>query len=105
MGGNHRQTDSWKNKKMLIIKKKQSTYYVKEESIVVHYGIQYISYNVYTLQNRKRFKDFKQALLESQPHEYSSISDIIGLGSRFGLRGMLGHKPYLNGNEEIVDHT
>lgn len=78
---------------MIIIKRKQSTYFIKEESIIHEYNKQYVSYNVYSLQNRKRFKDFKQTLLESQPHEYDKIADVFSLAMRFGLKGTAGHKP------------
>lgn len=86
---------------MIIIKRKQSTYYIKEESIVHEYNKQFISYNVYALQNRKRFKDFKNVLLESQPHEYDSIIDVISLARQFGLRGTAGHKPTISESDEI----
>ena len=80
---------------MKIIKRKQSTFYIREESVIHEYNNQYISYNVYSLQNRKRFKDFKQTLLESQPHEYDSISEVFALSSRFGLKGNAGHRPHI----------
>lgn len=81
---------------MIIIKRKQSTYYIKEESIIHEYNGQYVSYNVYSLQNRKRFKDFKQTLLESQPHEYDKIADVFRLAMKFGLKGTAGHKPTID---------
>jgi len=81
---------------MIIIKRKQSTYYVKEESIIHEYNKQFVSYNVYSLQNRKRFKDFKQTLLESQPHEYDKIADVFSPTMRYGLKGTFGHKPVVD---------
>lgn len=55
--------------------------------------MQFISFNVYQLQSRKKFNDFKLALIESKRDEYGNINDIIGLATSFGLRGMVGHKP------------
>ena len=81
---------------MQVIKRKQSTYYIKEESIIHEYNQQYVSYNVYSLQNRKRFKDFKQALLESAPHEYDKIADVFSLAMRYGLKGTAGNKPKID---------
>lgn len=87
---------------MIIIKRKQSTYYIREESIIHEYNRQYVSYNVYSLQNRKRFKDFKATILESQPDEYDKIADVFSLAMRFGLKGTAGHKPRPDGTEKIL---
>lgn len=88
---------------MIIINRGQCTYYIKEESIVLNYNLQNISYNVYTLQNRKRFKDFKVAILESEKNEYGNINDIISLATKFGLIGMVGRKPTITDNDTILD--
>lgn len=87
---------------MIIIKRDKCIYYIKEESITVGYGIQYISYNVYALQNRKRFKDFKARLLDSYPNEYAEIRELLSLAMEFGLKGMVGRKPLLHGDEEYL---
>jgi len=88
---------------MIVIKRKQSTYYIKEESIIHEYNHQYVSYNVYSLQNRKRFKDFKKTLLESQVGEYDKINDVFALAIRFGLKGTTGHKPVIDEFTTFLD--
>lgn len=88
---------------MIIVKRNECTYYIKDESIVLEYNNQYISFNVYALQNRKRFKDFKLTLLESSRGEYSNINDIVGLASSFGLRGMAGYKPIINKKDTFLE--
>jgi hypothetical protein len=81
---------------MIIIQRKKLTYYIKEESIIVEYNAQYISYNVYSLQNRKRFKDFKKSILESHYDEYEDIHELMSLAMKFGLKGMVGRKPLID---------
>lgn len=88
---------------MIIIKRTQCTYYIKEESIILEYNNQFTSYNVYALQNRKRFKDFKLALLESKRHEYDNINDIVGLALRYGLIGMTAHRPIISDSDTFLE--
>ena len=88
---------------MTILNRGQCTYYIKEESIVLHYNSQYTSFNVYQLQNRKRFKDFKAAILESSRDEYGNINDIIGLATKFGLIGMVGRKPTITSEDTYLN--
>lgn len=80
---------------MVILEKKNVSYYIKEESVIVEYNNQFISYNVYSLQNRKRFKDFKQSLIESTTDEYSTINELMSLAMRYGLKGMVGRRPQI----------
>lgn len=87
---------------MIVIKRKQITYYVREESIIAEYNKQYISYNVFSLQNRKRFKDFKATLLESAPHEYDTINDLISLSIKQGLKGTVGYKPTVDPEHDEI---
>jgi hypothetical protein len=87
---------------MIIIPRKSCTFYIKDESIILHYNLQYISYNVYQLQNRKRFKDFRTILLESNRDEYNNISEVIELANRFNLHGMVGHKPVVTDTDEVI---
>jgi len=88
---------------MIIIKRKQCTYYIKDESIILEYNKQFTSFNVYMLQNRKRFKDFKQILLESNKEDYDNINDIIGLATKHGLIGMVGTRPIVKESDEIIE--
>lgn len=79
---------------MIILKRGRITYYVKDESVIVGINdFQYIAYNVYTLQNRKPFYDFRRTLLKSEENEYGSIVEQIKLGQRFGLRAVASTKP------------
>jgi len=87
---------------VIIIDRGQCVYYIKEESIVLQYNKQYTSFNVYALQNRKKFKDFKLELLESNANQYNNIHDILSLAMRHGLRGMLGHKPIVKDDDIII---
>ena len=78
---------------MIIIKKKESTFYVKEESIIWEYNKQYSSFNVYALQNRKRFRDFKEELLNSSYEEFDSVNDVYSLALKYKLVSTVAHKP------------
>ncbi len=79
---------------MKILERGNLTYYVKEESIVVGIrNFQWISYNVYSLQNRKPFYDFRRKLLKSKPDEYATAAELMLLGQKHGLRGVAGRKP------------
>lgn len=83
-----------KKQKMTILKRGKITYYIRDESVVVGINdFQWISYNVYSLQNRKPFYDFRKALLKSNPDEYGTIIEQIKLGERFKLRAVAGTKP------------
>ena len=80
---------------MKIINRGQCVYYVKDESVVLEYNNQFISFNVYKLQNRKKFKDFKKSIEDSLDGEYSDINSIMGLARSYGLIGMVGRKPII----------
>lgn len=79
------------------------TYYFKEESVTLEIphpmplGNQYVSFNCYALQSRKKFKDFKRELSESSKKEYSNFNDIFGLATKHGIRATNGHKPTVIG--------
>lgn len=88
---------------MKIINRGKCVYYIKEESIILEYNRQYTSFNVYKLQNRKKFKDFKQTLEDSAPGSYDNINDILGLATSFELIGMAGYRPTLDGTEQIIE--
>lgn len=81
---------------MIIIKRKQCIYYIKDEEVVMEYNNQYTSFNVFNLQSRKKFKDYKLELLSSKRSEFDNINDAIGLASKYSLIGMLGFKPQLS---------
>lgn len=74
-------------------------YYFKEESVtlvVPHpkpLGDSYVSFNCYSMQNRKRFKKFSQVLMESDKNEYTTLNDIYGLARRYGIKPSAGHQP------------
>lgn len=81
---------------MTIIKRNQCIYYIQEEQVIMEYLGQYTSFNVFNLQSRKKFKDYKLELLQSGRDEFDNINDAIGLASKHGLRGMLGFAPKLS---------
>lgn len=51
------------------------------------------SFNVFSLQSRKKFKDFRKELMESLPHEFDNYNDIYGLATKYGVRATGGHVP------------
>lgn len=65
-------------------------------------GDSYISYNCYALQSRKKFKQFRQTILDSRPREYNNINDAFELAREHNLRAVMGHKPDFIGNGRIV---
>lgn len=87
---------------MIIISRKQCTYYIKDTSIILEYNNQFISYNTYLLQNRKKFKDFKNILLESEQGEYDNINDIVALAREYSLVGMAAHKPVITDEDLFI---
>ena len=82
-----------------MIQRNSYQYYFKEESVTLviphseKLGHSYISFNCFTMQSRKKFKDFKQELLESKPNEYGDINSIYGLARRHQVRPSAGHRP------------
>ncbi len=80
----------------MIIKTNYS-YVIKEESVTVwnHQAKmeQYISFNCFSLQSRKKFNKFKLEIANSLPEEYDNINDIYGLATRFDIRATGGHRP------------
>lgn len=86
------------NTSVIIIKRDKVTFYIKEETITVSSNdFQYTSYNVYSLQNRAPFNEFKEKILNSKPPEYSHIIDVVELGVRCGIYGNGTVKPNLEG--------
>lgn len=77
----------------MIMHKHDLTYYFKEESVTLEYNMQYISFNCFSLQSRKKFKDFKRELSESNPNQFNTINDIYSLATRHGVRATAGRKP------------
>lgn len=85
-----------------MVVKSNFSYVFKEESVTVFRTQdtphrQYISFNCYSLQSRKKFYRFQEVLKNSKPTEYDDISDIYGLAKQYEIRATNGHKP------EIVD--
>ena len=83
----------------IMVKKANFWYVFKNESVTLvishspPLGNQYLSFNCYSLQSRKRFYKFSKILQESEPNEYDNINDIYGLAQRFEVRATNGHKP------------
>lgn len=79
---------------MKIIKRGCIIYYIKDEAVVAGINsMQYIGYNVYPLQNRKPFYDFRKAILHSAEHELGSPVELIRLAQVYKLIGAAAHKP------------
>lgn len=79
---------------MIVVKRGKIIYYVKDEAIIVSINeIQYLSYTVYPLQNRKPFYDFKRTIIGSDEKEYGSAIELIKLSQRFGLKAVASQKP------------
>lgn len=90
-------TDSWSGK----MRRGSFTYYFKEESVTLEVsrprespiGKTYVSFNCYSLQSRKKFKDFKSELAHAKRGQYNNLNDIYGLAHKHGIRATGGHKP------------
>lgn len=83
---------------MLMIQKTNFSYVLKDESVTVFRtqntpNRQYISFNCYQLQSRRKFYKFKDTIQNSGPEEYNDINDIYGLARRFELKATNGHNP------------
>jgi hypothetical protein len=81
----------------MIMQKTNFSFYFKEESVTVWQCKsnlnQFLSFNCYSLQSRKKFYKFKDELANSTPSQYNNINDIYGLARRFDIRASNGHKP------------
>lgn len=88
--GSHLKMGFWS---MIVIRRNELIYYFKKESVTLEYRKQYISFNCYALQNRKKFRDFVHILQASDNSEYSNINDIYGLARRCEIRPVMGYKP------------
>lgn len=83
----------------MMIQKTNFAYYVKKESvtlIIPHsppLGDSYISFNCYSLQNRRKFNRFVKVIVDSKKKEYDNINDIYGLAREHDIRATAGHKP------------
>lgn len=85
---------------MIIIKRDRITFYIKDESVIVsNNDFQFTSYNVYALQNRNPFYQFKDAILDSKPPQFNNIIDVVSLGAKFGIYGTGTAKPNIEGVE------
>lgn len=94
----------------MILKKRNFTYYFKKESVVLvkkskREGLtQAASFNVFSLQSRKKFKDFKVELANSKTKEFDCYNDIYGLATKYGVRATGAHVPskeQLKGSKQI----
>lgn len=91
---------------MIIIDRGTITYYIKEESVIVNVNnMQFLSYSVYPLQNRKPFYDFKRAILNSAEDQLGTASEVLQLGRRHRLKGFATAKPNLDGVKIIKHNT
>lgn len=85
---------------MKIIDRGKIVYYIKEESVVVGINkMQYISYSVYSLQNRTRFNDFKKSIEESKETEYADVISFMNLTSKYKLLGSASQNPVERNNK------
>lgn len=87
---------------MVIIKRKKCVYYIKEEEVVMEYNNQFASFNVYALQSRKKFKDYKLELMESKRDQFDNINDAIGLARKHGLISGVGFCPTLSKEDTYI---
>lgn len=82
--------------KMMIVKANYS-YVIKKESITVFRNQntlnQYISFNCYTLQSRRKFNQFKQVIEKSRPDQYDEINSIYRLARQFEVPASGGRRP------------
>lgn len=83
----------------MIVNKGNFAYYIRDESVTLviphtpPLGDSYISFNCFSLQNRRKFHRFAKVIVESGPKEFNNINDIYGLARKFEIRATAGHKP------------
>jgi hypothetical protein len=80
-----------------MVRKVNYSYVFKEESVTVFRNNdrlgQYISFNCYSLQSRKKFYQFREKLQNSKQGEFDDINDIYHLARIYEIRASHGHKP------------
>lgn len=79
---------------MKIVKRGNITYYIKTEAVIVGINdFQHIAYTIYALQNRKPFYDFRREIINSGQGDFTTVTDIIELGQKYGLKAVGSQKP------------
>ena len=78
----------------IIMKRGQMTYILYPEKVIVGIGsYQWVSYNQYDNWNRQGITQFRNALLKSKDHEYSTPTEQITLAVECGITGTGTEKP------------
>ena len=70
-----------------ILDRGDITYYIYPKSVLVKIGNQYVSYNVYSERDRAGLSVFREFLLESEPYEYGTPSELISLATMCNVSG------------------
>lgn len=84
----------------IVINRGRLSFYIKDDSVVVsNGGFQYMSFNTYALSNKGHFQKFKDTILNSQSHEFSSIVDVVELSGKYEVYGCNTSKPILKEGE------
>lgn len=80
---------------MQIIKRERNTFYIKEQSLIIglNGGFQHLNYNIYSLQNRKPFYDFRNEILNSKEDELTKSYEILLLAQKYKLIGIHTTRP------------
>lgn len=93
----------------MMVRKVNFKYYVKEESVTLviprsqRLGDAYISFNCYSLQNKRKFNSFVKVIVESERKEYDNINDIYGLAREYGIIPTAGRRPTRGGQVKVIN--
>jgi hypothetical protein len=84
---------------VVIMKRGELTYYIREEVVTVEYRragsstSQFIAITVYGIMNRRPFKNFIAALVQSSDRQYGCLDALFGLTNRYGMICVPGTDP------------
>lgn len=73
-------------------------YHFSRESVTLEYHDQYLSFNSYELQSKRRYNNFANELKSSESDQYGNLNSIIHLAKKHGIRPMKGCKPTIVNN-------
>lgn len=79
---------SWK-----ILKKHSCIYYFKDESVVLMYNNQYISFNSFNRQSKSGYIKFVDSLADSNDSDYDDLDSIFQLARINNVNISRGHCP------------
>lgn len=81
-----------------MIQRNDLYYHINKESVTLEYHSQYISFNSYAIQSKRRYNNFVKELVTSEEDEYNDLNSLMGLAKKHGIKPMKGCKQTIINN-------